>query len=199
MKRTTTFVFLLVLTISIFLLSSCSTPPEDVANAAIGNEVTGSDTQQRGDSFDETQTSYPLDPEKSNFTFTGYGPGKEHDGTFLSFSGTLTMENGVIVGASGSAQTDSVSTGIGPLDNHLKGDDFFDAENYPAITFVSTAIVDGTFTGLLDFHGITREISFPVTVLEDGISADFLLDITPFNLKYAAIDDNVRIRFTVRI
>ena len=35
----------------------------------------------------------------------------------------------------------SLHSGYGPLDDHLKGDEFFDVGNYPEITFTSTSAV----------------------------------------------------------
>ena len=38
------------------------------------------------------------------------------------------------------ADVDSISTNITDRDNHLKGSDFFDAANYPHLTFQSTSV-----------------------------------------------------------
>jgi polyisoprenoid-binding protein YceI len=40
-----------------------------------------------------------------------------------------------------SAETASVNTGIADRDNHLRSADFFDAANYPKLTFKSTGII----------------------------------------------------------
>jgi polyisoprenoid-binding protein YceI len=64
--------------------------------------------------------------------------------------------------------TASVDTGSPDRDGHLKGEDFFDAEAYPHITFRSTSIsevVGDTFTltGDLTVKDVTREVSFTAT------------------------------------
>lgn len=61
-------------------------------------------------------------------------------------------------------QTASVDTGVADRDGHLKSADFFDVEQYPEITFVSTEVSrdgdDWTITGDLTIKGVTK----PVTV-----------------------------------
>ncbi len=66
----------------------------------------------------------------------------------------------------------SVATGSADRDGHLKSGDFFDVENHPELTFVSTAVGrDGdewTITGDLTIKDVTR----PVTIeFEEGGSA----------------------------
>ena len=52
-------------------------------------------------------------------------------------------------------------------DNHLKNEDFFDAEKFPDIRIQSTRITKGTdlknfnFSGNLTIKGITKKVSFP--------------------------------------
>jgi polyisoprenoid-binding protein YceI len=84
-------------------------------------------------------------------------------GNFGSFQGTLDIsESGAT--ARGTVEVESVNTGEPQRDAHLRSPDFFDAENNPQITFVSTAIEaldDEEFriTGDLTMHGITKEIT----------------------------------------
>lgn len=61
------------------------------------------------------------------------------------------------------AKVASVNTGIEMRDNHLKAADFFDAENYPEMTFVSTKVEKvsddrGKLYGDLTFHGVTKSV-----------------------------------------
>jgi polyisoprenoid-binding protein YceI len=58
-------------------------------------------------------------------------------------------------------------------DGHVKGADFFDAANHPAITFTSKSVTStgaGAFkvTGDLTLRGVTKEVSLAVT----GLSAN---------------------------
>lgn len=140
----------------------------------------------------------PVVVESSEFAFTGYGPGKEHKGTFDDWSGNLWVNDGEVVGADGVVQVSSVNTGIDRLDAHLASEDFFNAEMYPEITFAGT-IEDGVMTGPFSFNGVTHVVSYPVNVSESSIAGDFLLDTTPFNFKYTAINKDVRIEFDASI
>jgi polyisoprenoid-binding protein YceI len=62
-----------------------------------------------------------------------------------------------------SAQVASVSSGAEGRDNHLKKEDFFDAENHPTISFVSKSFVktgENTYKviGDMTMKGNTKEI-----------------------------------------
>ena len=67
----------------------------------------------------------------------------------------------------------TITTGAPDRDTHLRSADFFDVETYPEIIFRSTKIqaVKGgdeevyNVTGTLDMHGVTKEITLPVTYL----------------------------------
>ena len=65
-----------------------------------------------------------------------------------------------------SADVNSINTHIEARDNHLKSADFFDAAQYPELTFTTTSIAKTktknvyTLSGNLSFHGVTK----PVTV-----------------------------------
>lgn len=137
----------------------------------------------------------PIDLAQSSFGFEGFGPGKSHIGTFDEIEGNILVEGGEIVGVEGKIQAGSVNTGIGGLDEHLKTDDFFDIALFPEITFVSESLVDGMMIGTLTFRGISNKISFPVELTEDSVSADFILDTTPFEMKFLGVDKEVRIFF----
>jgi polyisoprenoid-binding protein YceI len=60
-------------------------------------------------------------------------------------------------------QTASIDTGVADRDGHLKSADFFDVEQFPEITFVSTDVSrdgdDWTITGDLTVKGVTKPVS----------------------------------------
>lgn len=90
-------------------------------------------------------------------------------GKFTDLAGTA-----VLVGPDPAAssvevtlQVASVDTGIQGRDDHLRGDDFFDAEKYPTIKFASTDVqlvsddrVD--IIGDLTIKDVTRQITLPM-------------------------------------
>ena len=67
----------------------------------------------------------------------------------------------------------SLSTGVGKLDQHLLGPDFFDAAKYPTATFKSKSVhvVDvGKLhvSGDLTIHGVTKPVTLDVKVNKIG-------------------------------
>lgn len=65
------------------------------------------------------------------------------------------------------AKIASINTDVEARDNHLKSADFFDAEKYPTLTFVSTShkkITKNNFKlmGNLTMHGVTKFVTLNV-------------------------------------
>ena len=60
------------------------------------------------------------------------------------------------------AQIASVETGSADRDAHLKSEDFFDAEQFPTMRFVSTSFDGSTLTGDLTIKDVTRSVEFDV-------------------------------------
>ena len=93
-------------------------------------------------------------------------------GSFGDFDGTITTDFANL-GASGvsfTIQAASIDTANADRDKHLRSADFFDVEKFPAITFTSSKITktgDNTFavTGTFTMHGVSKEITLPVTFL----------------------------------
>ena len=66
-------------------------------------------------------------------------------------------------------RSDSVDSGVAEFDTHLKGEEFFRANQYPEITFSATDIEmtgpsTGRVTGDLTIRGITRPVTLDVTL-----------------------------------
>ncbi|MEM7549896.1 MAG: YceI family protein [Bacteroidota bacterium] len=72
------------------------------------------------------------------------------------------------------AKTASINTKITDRDNHLKSDDFFNAEKYPEITFNSKSFIkdgdDFKLVGDLTIRDVTREVE--LEVIHDGVAVD---------------------------
>ena len=91
-------------------------------------------------------------------------------GSFLEFSGKMqtqsedksNFENSII---SFEAKVESIDTGVEQRDEHLRSNDFFEAEKYPTISFTSTSFKkNGSDTsydmeGDLTVKGITKPVS----------------------------------------
>ena len=86
-------------------------------------------------------------------------------GTFDSFDATfVTGENPLDSTVTASAKVASINTNEANRDGHLRTGDFFDADTYPTIDFVSTGVreekgdflVDGNIT----IKGVTKPVTF---------------------------------------
>ena len=97
-------------------------------------------------------------------------------GAFDTFEGKATaqddnFENGTF---SFTAKTASINTKIADRDAHLKSDDFFNAEQYPDLTFTSTAFIkdgdDFKLKGHLTIRDKTHEVE--LNVAHDGVAVD---------------------------
>ncbi len=72
-----------------------------------------------------------------------------------------------------SIDTNSLDTGLDKLEEHLKGEDFFNVAQYPAMTFKSTHVKfkDKTLTsveGDLTLHGVTKPVVLTVDHFKCG-------------------------------
>ena len=91
-------------------------------------------------------------------------------GHFGEFAGTIVYnpENASQFKADGTVQVKSINTGIAGRDEHLRGPDFFEMEKYPEIVFAGKKVEKQgdvyQLTGDLTMHGVTREITLPVTI-----------------------------------
>jgi len=180
-----------------YLYKNSKAPVGEVPSATVTDGAPTQQNTNRGE-----VTTYTASDLK--FGFVGYGPGKSHDGTFAAVTASkIGYDEAAGVPVSGSLVIDAktVSTGIERLDTHLCSDDFFNCAVHPEIkfTFVSASkAADGSVMveGDLAFNGAVKRISFPATVVGTNVTADFLLDTTPFAFKYVGIDKNVRITFS---
>ena len=86
-------------------------------------------------------------------------------GQFRDVEGTITVGDSLeSSSATATMKVSSVDTGSADRDGHLVSADFFDAENHPEITFVSTGVsnVDGNefdLNGNLTILGVTKPVT----------------------------------------
>jgi polyisoprenoid-binding protein YceI len=93
-------------------------------------------------------------------------------GKFHDVDGTLFLDEADPTRSSADIRiaAASLNTGVGPRDAHLRSADFLDTDNYPFITFRSTAVehVRGEayrITGDLTIRETTRPVTFDATFL----------------------------------
>ena len=100
-------------------------------------------------------------------------------GEFREFDGALEVDESGNMAAYGTVKAASVHTNQEQRDEHLRSADFFDVENYPDITFRSTAIeqldpANFRILGDLTIHGVTRpvELNAEVGGIELGMDGE---------------------------
>ena len=120
-----------------------------------------------------TATTWKTDPTHTDVQFSA-----KHmmvttvRGKFTDVEGTLSIDEAHPAASSGSftVRSASLNTGVEQRDGHLRSADFFDAERYPDITFVSTGVQakrgnDYVVTGDLTIRDATRSVAFDVEYL----------------------------------
>lgn len=122
-------------------------------------------------------TNWALDPAHSELQFK-----VKHlmittvTGSLKSLNASLTSPSDDFEDASVKfeAETASIDTGNTDRDNHLKSGDFFDADQFPKITFESTSLEkddeDYKLKGNLSIKGITKPVKLEVEF--GGIATD---------------------------
>lgn len=96
-------------------------------------------------------------------------------GRFQTFEATLQIaENPLESSVQATIDLASIDTGDDGRDNHVRSGDFFDIEQYPTMTFVSTGIRPDGDDYLLDGELTVKGVTKPVTLeLEfNGIATD---------------------------
>ncbi len=69
-----------------------------------------------------------------------------------------------------SAKIDSINTKNGDRDNHLKSNDFFNASEYPEMTFKSKSFNGENLVGDLTIRDVTKEVTLEVDF--NGVAVD---------------------------
>ena len=107
----------------------------------------------------------------------------------------------------------SINTRIGMRDNHLKSNDFFAADSFPSITFVSTRVNKTAenrmlVTGDLTIRGRTKRVAIPVRLNffdaasnTGRVTGQFVIDRTEFGVSFNPptnpIESEVAVQFDV--
>jgi polyisoprenoid-binding protein YceI len=117
------------------------------------------------------QTKWTLDKSHSNVRFTvTHMTVSEVDGSFKTVEGTVenTKPDFSDAKIAFTIDVNSINTENENRDKHLKSDDFFNAEKFPSIKFVSTAMqpLGGNkykLSGNLTIRDVTKPVNFDVT------------------------------------
>ena len=120
-------------------------------------------------SVTELTGTYAVDPAHTQLAFvTRHAMITKVRGTFTATGeATLDGANPAASGITVTADVASVNTGNPGRDDHLRSADFFDVENFPAMTFTSTGVEvvaddEIEVTGDLTIKDLTRQITIPL-------------------------------------
>src|SRR5258707_6196593 len=109
---------------------------------------------------------YTLDPAHAAVTFKISHIGLSWtNGRFKDLSGSFTIDSANPAAArfEVTAKAESVDTDNAKRDEHLRSPDFFNAKQFPTLSFKSAAIrpVEGAYevTGDLTIHGVTKPVT----------------------------------------
>ena len=128
---------------------------------------------------------WKLDPVHTNFYFDVQHTYATVRGRFTDFNGNIIFDpdqpeksgfNFVI-------KVDSIDTGVGKRDTHLRSPDFFDAGRYPLITFKSTKVSSAgdnryTVEGTLAIKDVSRDLALEFVYLgqkQNPLKADEII------------------------
>ncbi len=117
------------------------------------------------DTLTATTTKWAIDPSHSEIAFkVKHMMISTVTGHFEDYTATVETEGDSWTNAkiNVSIKTDSINTKNKDRDAHLKSDDFFAAEQYPEITFVSKSYANGKLIGDLTIRDTTKEVSLDV-------------------------------------
>ena len=146
---------------------------------------------------------YTIDPSTLKFEFTGYKPGGQHVGSFQNMTADIAFNAaGDVIGGILKIDPTSVKTDTEAVDKHLQDGVFFDTANHPQVTVVIKEIQRESDTSLkaitdITIKGITRTLSIPVAIGENGENMKFAVDtrikISEWNMAFGPVQDEVRV------
>jgi len=197
---------LLLATTLLFLLPACrksevtDKPAAEVTDTNATTETTATNSTPAAGAV----TSNVI-KEKSKIEFVAAKVTRDHHGGFKNFDGNIEYVGGKPTKVNFSIDLASVYTDTDKLTGHLKTPDFFDVAKNPKATFTSTSLTEAaagapngathTLTGVLDLHGMQKEVSIPVKAetTADGVrtTSEFTINRQDWGIKYPGAPDDL--------
>lgn len=154
--------------------------------------------------FGFTAIASPIDGEKktvkvdeSTVTWKAYKVTGSHTGTIALKSGALEFEGDKLTGGefvvdmTSIANTDLEGDYKGKLEGHLNSDDFFGTATNPTSSLVFTKVEASgknsyKVTGDLTIKGITKPVTFDVSIYGSKATATLKVDRAAYDVKYGS-------------
>jgi polyisoprenoid-binding protein YceI len=141
--------------------------------------------------------SKKVKPSESSISWKAYKiTGASHEGTItlkegnLEFDGKTLTGGNFVVDMTTINNTDMSGDGKKSLEGHLKSDDFFGVKNHPTARFEIKKIKGNgneyKVIGDLTIKGITKSISFIMTVKNNTATATLKVNRTLYDIKYGS-------------
>ncbi len=135
--------------------------------------------------------------DQSTVTWKGYKVTGSHTGTIDLKSGALMFEDDKLVGGefvvnmSTLISTDLEGEYKGKLEGHLRSDDFFGVASHPTSKLVFTEVKASgknsyEVTGNLTIKGITKPVTFDVSVYGSKATATMKVDRSLYDVRYGS-------------
>lgn len=148
------------------------------------------------------ESKFKVDTKTSTLVWTGKKITGQHTGNVPISAGELVVNGKTIkegtfeIDLNGITNTDITNPEYNAkLVGHLKSDDFFGTDKHPKATFVISSVApksgnDYTVKGKLTIKGITNDIEFPATIVNDGkqltATAKIVVDRSKFDVRYGS-------------
>ena len=179
--------------VSISVLFACGTENKEVVTNSIAQDLKS--TKAATDTIIEQTMFKVTNDSLSVLKWTGSTFIKSHFGT-VNFEGALGIFEGKLVSGDLTFDMNTINTEDlnggkkQKLDDHLKGEDFFDVEKFSK-AYLKIKNYDGkNITGDLTIKEVTKEISFPaiLEITQNSITgkADFTINRTEYGIIYSS-------------
>ena len=138
-----------------------------------------------------------VNAEKSSVSWKAYKVTGSHYGTVALKSGALMFDGEKLTGGEFTVDMTSINTtdlegeSKNELDGHLKSADFFGVEKHPTSTLVFTEVSASgknsyQVTGDLTIKGITKPVTFDVSVYGSKATATLKVDRAEYDVRYGS-------------
>lgn len=142
-----------------------------------------------------TAQTKKIDVSKSSIEWLGKKVTGQHNGTVNFKDGAVVLKGNKLTGGNFTVDmasltaTDLSGEYQGKLNGHLKADDFFGTAKFPTATLVFKKIGTKsanvyTVTADLTIKGITKPVTFDMTVAGNSATTKFMVDRTKYDIKY---------------
>lgn len=207
MKRCSLF---LVLTLVVFGAACQKSEIADKPAAEVGDATTMATTTESA----TNAVTAKVIKEKSRIEWVGAKITRDHNGKFNNFDGWIEYVEAKPVRISFEIDVNSIEADDPKLTGHLKSPDFFDVAKFPKATFTSTSITEmpagspagatHELKGILNMHGVEKEVTLPVTaaVGADGVrtTSQFTINRHDWGISYrGAADDLIKDNVLIKL